>query len=80
MKDEINLSITSREAGQILDALRERLNIWKYTLKYISTGIVEEPYCVEECSNKKEAAGIVNYYEHIICKIERQFPPMQNTA
>ena len=58
--------------GQILDGLRERQKVWKYTQEYIDTGCTEELCIIEECSSAEEARNIANYYEEIIGSIKKQ--------
>lgn len=38
MEQEINLKLPRLMVGQILDGLRERQKVWKYTQEYIDTG------------------------------------------
>ena len=72
MNNEVTLNLSRLEAGQILDALLEQLEIWRYTERYMHTGYVEEPYCVKECTDENEAGKIAKFYESIIQAIEKQ--------
>lgn len=72
MIENIKLNLPALAVGQILDALYLRLDIWEYTEEHINTGLVREPYCIEECSGADEAHQIANYYKEIIESIEEQ--------
>lgn len=72
MEQEINLKLPSQMVGQILDGLRERQKVWKYTQEYMDKGFTEELCIIEECSSAEEARNIANYYEEIISSIEKQ--------
>jgi len=72
MEQKINLKLPRQMVGQIIDGLRERQKVWKYTQEYIDTGCTEELCIIEECSSAEEARNIANYYEEIISSIEKQ--------
>ena len=72
MEQELNLKLPRQMVGQILDGLRERQKVWKYTQEYIDTGCTEELCIIEECSSAEEARNIDNYYEEIIGSIKKQ--------
>ena len=71
MNQGITLKLSQIMVGQILDGLRERQKVWRYTQEYMETGCTEEP-CIEECSSADEDQNIVEYYEEIISSIEKQ--------
>jgi len=72
MSENIKLNLPALAVGQILDALYLRLETWEYTEEYLNTGLVREPYCIEECSDADEAHQIADYYKEIIESIEKQ--------
>jgi hypothetical protein len=72
MEQEITLKLPRLMVGQILDGLRERQKVWKYTKEYMETGCTEELRIIEECSSADEARNIAEYYEEIINCIEKQ--------
>jgi len=72
MEQEIYLNLPSQMVGQIIDGLRERQKVWKYTQEYMETGSTEELCIIEECSSAEEARNIANYYKEIISSIEKQ--------
>lgn len=72
MYKNVVLTLPRLAVGQILDAFYQRLEIWEYTEEYLETGLVREPYCVEECSDADEAHKIADYYKEIIQTIEEQ--------
>ena len=72
MDREITLKLPRQMVGQILDGLRERQKVWRYTEEYMETGCTEEPCIIEECSSSDEARNITAYYEEIISSIEKQ--------
>ncbi len=72
MDKNITLTLPLLMVGQILDALYMRLKSWEHTEEYLNKGHVQEPYCIEECSNPDEAHQIADYYKDIIKSIEEQ--------
>jgi hypothetical protein len=72
MDKEVTLKLPSNMVGQILDGLRERQKVWRYTQEYMETGCTEELCIIEECSSADEAQNIAEYYEEIISCIEKQ--------
>ena len=72
MSENIKLNLPALAVGQILDALYLRLETWEYTEEYLNTGLVREPYFIEECSDADEAHKIADYYKEIIESIEQQ--------
>jgi hypothetical protein len=72
MYQEVTLKLPTLMVGQILDGLRERLQIWRYTEQYMEVGYTDEPCIIEECSSAEEAKNIAEYYEEIISCIEKQ--------
>ncbi len=72
MVHEINLKLPSYAVMQVLDGLYHRLNVWRYTVEYLETGLVREPYEVAECSSSNEAEEIADCYQEIIYTIEEQ--------
>ncbi|GEM_PF-2347267 len=71
-RELVTLMLDKQDIGQILDGLRERLETWEYTVEYMQTGYVPEPYCIAECSSPEEAEVIAGYYKAIIDRIESQ--------
>jgi len=72
MDENITLTLSKLDIAQILDALYQRLETWKYTEQYLQTEYIDENYCVEECFNAEEAHIIARYYDEIIKSIEKQ--------
>jgi len=72
MSENITLNLPSLAVGQILDGLYARVEIWEYTEEHLNTGLVREPYLIEECSDPDEARHIADYYKEIIRSIEEQ--------
>lgn len=72
MDENVTLILSRPDVTQILDALSQRLENWKYTERYLQTGYADESYCVEECSDAKEAHRIAERYDSIINSIEQQ--------
>ena len=69
---EITFKLPSYAVMQVLDGLYHRLNVWRYTVEYLETGLVCEPYETAECSSSSEAMEIADCYEEIIQTIEEQ--------
>ena len=72
MNENVTLTLSKPDVAQILDALYQRLETWKYTEQYLQTGYADESHCVEECTGAKEARQIAERYSTIIRSIERQ--------
>ena len=72
MVHEITLKLPSYAIMQVLDGLYHRLNVWHYTVEYLETGLVREPYEIAECSSSTEAENISDCYQEIIHSIEEQ--------
>ena len=72
MDGNVTLILSRPDVAQILDALSQRLETWKYTERYLQTGYADESYCVEECSGVEEAHRINKRYAAIIELIEQQ--------
>ena len=74
MVHEITLKLPSYAIMQVLDGLYHRLNVWRYTVEYLETGLVREPYELADCSCISEAKEIADCYQEIIHTIEKQIP------
>lgn len=72
MKDPVTLTLSRLDAGQVLDALHERMHIWQITRQYLETGHSDPTAIIEECSDPDEAQSIADYYQSIIETIEAQ--------
>ena len=72
MHANVTLTLSGLDVAQVLDALSQRLDAWKYTEQYLQTGYVDESHCVEECSDAPEAHGSAERYSAIIDLIENQ--------
>jgi hypothetical protein len=72
MLNEVILKIPRYAIKQVLDGLYHRLNVWRYTVEYIDTGFVREPYEVADCTSSSEAEKIADCYQEIIRTIEDQ--------
>jgi len=72
MVHQITLKLPNYAILQILDSLYYRLNLWRYTVEYLETGLAKEPYEIAECSSSNEAEEIADCYEEIIKSIESQ--------
>lgn len=72
MDENVTLILSKPCVGQILDALYQRLETWKYTENFMMTGCADERYWPEECSCTAEARRIAQYYEEVIKLIEQQ--------
>jgi len=72
MDENVTLTLSKPDVAQILDALYQRLDTWKYTEQYLQTGYADESYCIEECSEAEEAHRIAECYGKIINSIDQQ--------
>jgi len=74
MDKEVTLKLPSNMVGQILDGLRERMQVWRDTEQYMKVGYTDDEFgTIEECSSVEEAKSIADYYEEIIGCIEKQW-------
>ncbi|MHC4191858.1 MAG: hypothetical protein ACYSUB_19625 [Planctomycetota bacterium] len=58
MDDNLTLILPRSNVIEILDALSQRLETWKYTEQYLQTVYADESHCVEKCSDAEEAHRI----------------------
>jgi hypothetical protein len=72
MDNNVTLILSRPDVTQILDALSQRLETWKYTGRHLQTGYADDRYYVEECSDAEEAHRIAERYGSIINSIEQQ--------
>lgn len=73
MDKEVALKLPSNMVGQILDGLRERMQVWRDTEQYMEVGYTDDESCfIEECTSAEEARSIAEYYGEIIGCIEKQ--------
>jgi hypothetical protein len=73
MDREVTLKLPDNMVGQILDGLRERMQVWRDTEQYMNVGHTDDEFgTIEECNNAEEARWIADYYEEIIGCIEKQ--------
>ena len=73
MDKEITLKLPDNMVGQIIDGLRERMEVWRNTEQFMEVGYTDEEWAfVEECNDAAEARWIADYYAEIIGCIEKQ--------
>lgn len=69
MNKTIQLELSPGEYHLMLDALKERLDSWRNTQRYLETGDFDADRLVEECADKEEACGIVSDYEQLLERV-----------
>jgi hypothetical protein len=73
MTQTCTLTLNREDVSQILDAVRERLNVWRHTAAYLRNepGQLDTPV-LADCDNAFEADTVVQHYKDIIAAIEHQ--------
>lgn len=72
MDELISITLSRNDFGQVVDGLRERMNVWGTTAEYLVTGRVGLGEIIEECSDAEEAKAIAEHYRRIIDDIREQ--------
>ena len=72
MDELVSITLSRNDFGQVVDGLRERMNIWGTTAEYLTTGSVRLGEIIEECSDAGEAKAIAEHYRRIIDEIREQ--------
>jgi len=73
MTGKCTLALNREDVLQILDALAERLNVWRNTAAYLrDERSVIDLSVLADCGNALEAELVVQHYADIIAKIESQ--------
>lgn len=74
MGKQFTFTLDALDAGQLLDGLAARAEVWEKTTGYLRHGSVadDEFFVIEECSDAEEAEQIAEHYRSIIGKIRRQ--------
>jgi hypothetical protein len=73
MTEKCTLALNREDVLQILDALTERLDVWRNTVAYLrdegtTTGLSD----LVDCGNAIEAELVVQHYMDVIARIESQ--------
>ena len=73
MTEKCSLTLNREDVLQILDALTERLHVWRNTALYLrDDSNVGDLSVFADCSNALEADLVVQHYADVIAKIECQ--------
>ncbi len=73
MTEKCMLALNREDVLQVLDALAERLTVWRNTAAYLhDEGRVTDFSSLADCDNALEADLVVQHYADVIAKIERQ--------
>lgn len=73
MTEKCSLTLNREDVLQVLDALTERLNVWRNTAAYLrDDSNVADLSVLADCSNALEADLVVQHYADVIAKIECQ--------
>jgi hypothetical protein len=73
MTEKCSLDLNREDVLQILDALAERLSVWRNTAAYLrDESNTTDPSVLADCGNAREADLVVQHYLDVIAEIERQ--------
>ena len=73
MTEKCTLALNREDVLQILDALTERLNVWRNTAAYLrDEGTTAGLSDLVDCGNAIEAELVVQHYVDVIARIESQ--------
>jgi hypothetical protein len=73
MTEKCTFILNREDVLQILDALAERLNVWRETAAYLrdDRSVTDLPD-LADCDNAREADLVVQHYADVMAKIECQ--------
>jgi len=73
MTEKCTLALDREDVLQILDALAERLDVWRKTAAYLrDESSVTDLSVLADCGNSQEADLVVQHYADVIARIESQ--------
>ncbi len=73
MTKKCTLALNREDVLQVLDALTERLSVWRNTAAYLrGESIATDLPVLADCGNPVEADLVVKHYVDVIAEIERQ--------
>jgi len=73
MSEKCSLILNREDVLQVLDALTERLNVWRNTAAYLrEESITTDLSVLADCGNPVEADLVVRHYVDVIARIESQ--------
>lgn len=71
--ENIQISISRNDLGQLLDGLEVLIDQWQATANYLTTGVIEDhDTCIRECHKPEEAQAIAQTYRHIADQLMQQ--------
>ena len=71
MRKMITLTLPVAVVGEILNHLRDGVEVWRDTEEYLASGSVVAPCVVAECSSVSKTRRMIKLYEETISVIER---------
>ena len=71
MDKKVTVSLSAAVMGDILDHLRDGVEVWRNTVEYLASGCIVAPSVVAECSSGRKARQMMNLYEEAISVIEK---------
>jgi hypothetical protein len=72
-KNNIQLTLTDAEVGQLLDGLSVREDAWRQTAMLMRGEMPDDPSVCEDCNGVEEAEAIYGDYSELTAKIQRQY-------
>ncbi len=72
--DEVTLSLSSNDIGQMLDGLEVLIEQWEATQAYHETGEIRPGTEIREANDAEEAANMAGIYRELADRIRRQLP------
>lgn len=73
MTEKCTLALNREDVLQIVDALAERLNVWRKTAAYLrDDSTVTDLAVLADCGNALDADLVVQHYVDVIARIESQ--------
>jgi hypothetical protein len=71
MRKMITLTLPVAVVGEILNHLRDGVEVWRDTEEYLASGSVVAPCVVAECLSVRKARKMMKLYEETISVIEK---------
>ncbi len=72
MTQKCTLTLNREDVLQILDAVTERLNVWRDTAAYLRDEPIALDAVLADCADASEADFVVQHYKDILAAIEHQ--------
>lgn len=63
--DEVTITLSSNDLGQLIDGLDVLIEQWNATADYLENGTLRDDVCIRESHDPNEARDIAEHYKRI---------------